>query len=83
MKIPVVCRCKWCNDYRTVIKIKETGTHEEAVAKMLELFNALSETQSELEYIQSVTNGNWPSCVEQLTFMLERAKEKQSLIVKE
>ncbi len=73
------CECKLCVYSRKVRATIAKRDVDELVAMVEELHNATYNIGFDLDYLQCVMNGTWPSAVEQLEKALERAKNNMVL----
>lgn len=74
---PHKCKCALCSRHRRMDMLMRRGTRKQLAESLEELLNQLCYAESELEYLQVIMDGSWPSAVEQLRTALKRAKNRR------
>lgn len=68
------CICRLCEKSRKLTDIISRRNVDELIVAVDDLHNENYNIGADLEYLQCVMNGSWPSAVEQLERALEMAK---------
>ena len=69
-----VCECSLCQYSRKVHEVVESRDPEALIAVVKELMSASYNIGDDLNYLECIMDGSWPSAVQQLTAALEKAK---------
>lgn len=70
------CECNFCTLRLKIASAKRRGTREDLISLVDELSEKYWNTEFDLDYLNAIMDGSWPSAVEQLESAFERAKAR-------
>ena len=68
------CPCNYCKFHDKVDEVVSTGSREQLVSLVWEIYEMYSLTDEDLHYEKAIADGSWPNAVEILEKRLENAK---------